>query len=140
MESLAFPNEFMMKLKILKLDIFRALPEKAFFVKQRQIEKLLVRKNHLDTKLWTTLRSPKKARLNQGTLYSQGKVSSFQGRCLLSYLNGWCGSYLRTTKGCRTWYLKSSGLYIQLDRGQKVEIRRGLCGFLLWVVMPYHKQ
>ena len=95
-----------------KWTFFQHCQTEHFLSNSVKIEKLLVKKNHLDTKLWTTLRSPRKARLNQGTLYSQGKVSSFQGRCLLSYLNGWCGSYLRTTKGCRTRYLKSSGLYI----------------------------
>ena len=96
---------------------FLKLTDRAFFVK---IEKLIVKNNHFNTKLWTTLRSPRNARLNQGTCYSQGKVSSFQGMCLLSYLNGWCGSYLRTTKECRTRYLKSSRLYI-LGYRQKIK-------------------
>ena len=107
MESFAFPDEFLMKLA--KVWTIFKTDSRAFFVK---IEKLLVKNNHFNIKLWATLRSPRNARLNQGTCYSQGKVSSFQGMCLLSYLNGWCGSYLRTTKGCRTRYLKSSGLYI----------------------------
>ena len=91
-----------------KIGQFIKLTDRAFFVK---IEKLLVKNKHFNTKLWTTLGSPRNARLNQGTCYSQGKVSSFQGICLLSYLNGWRESYLRTTKGCWTRYLKSSGLY-----------------------------
>ena len=83
--------------------------DRAFFVK---IEKLLIKNNHFYTKLWTTLRSPRKARLNQGTRYSQGKVSSFQRIYILSYLNGWCGSYLRTTKGCRTRYKVKRIIYV----------------------------
>ena len=94
------------------LTFFQHCQTEHFLSNSVRIEKLLFKKNHFDTKLWTTIRSPRKARLNQGTLYSQGNVSSFQGRCLLSCLNGWCGSYLWTTKGCRTQYLKSSGLYI----------------------------
>ena len=107
MESFAFPDEFMMKLA--KIWTIFKTDRQSTFVK---IEKLLVNTNHFNTKLWTTLRSPRNARLNQGTCYSQGKVSSFQGMCLLSYLNGWCGSYLPTTNGCPTQYLKSSRLYI----------------------------
>ena len=59
-----------------KYEQFLKLTDRAFFVK---IEKLLIKNNHFYTKLWTTLRSPRKARLNQGTRYSQGMVSSFQG-------------------------------------------------------------
>ena len=105
MESFAFPDEFMMKLTKI-WTFFKTNRQSIFLVK---IEELLVKNNHFNTKLWITFRSPRNARLNQGTCYSQGKVSSFQGMCLLSYLNGWCGSYLRTTKGCQTRYLKSSG-------------------------------
>ena len=45
------------------------LTDRAFFI---QIKKLVIKNNHFNTKLWTTLKSPRNARLNQGTCYSQG--------------------------------------------------------------------
>ena len=40
--------------------------------------------------------------------YSQCKVSSFQARYLLSYLNGWCRSYMRSIKGYLIWLIFGS--------------------------------
>ena len=53
--------------------------------------------NILNTKLWTKLSSLRRAKLTRGTFYSLHQVFSFQARYLLSNLNGWCRSYLRTT-------------------------------------------
>ena len=44
MESFAFPDKIMMILKTKKIWEFLALTDKVFYVKQRQIEKLLVKK------------------------------------------------------------------------------------------------
>ena len=52
--------------------------------------------NILNTKLWTKLSSLRRAKLTRGTFYSLHQVFSFQARYLLSNLNGWCRSYLRT--------------------------------------------
>ena len=61
MESFAFPDEFMRKLKMKKMTFFQHCQTEHFLSNSVKIEKLLVKKNHLDTKLWTTLRSPWKA-------------------------------------------------------------------------------
>ena len=53
--------------------------------------------NILNTKIWTKLSSLRRAKLTRGTFYSLHQVFSSQARYLLSNLNGWCRSYLRTT-------------------------------------------
>ena len=57
--------------------------------------------NILNTKLWTKLSSLRRAKLTWGTFYFLHQVFSFQARYLLSNLNDWCRSFLRTTtKSC----------------------------------------
>ena len=63
MESFAFPDKIM-KLKMKKLmNISQAQLDETFYVKKHEKEQLLVKKDHSNTRLWTTLRSHRKASL-----------------------------------------------------------------------------